>query len=142
MLLCLPDRWPDRGTGTSGNLLPSVLDDSLANAWRMIDFNKRGIRCHAELTSAEDGRYTLHCEMTERKKPLFSVDLTVDSEERARRMKETFGSRPECLSGHTGLDDRRSQVFVRLKKLGQIQQSFTCFLGKMTDDSRLSSKYC
>lgn len=81
----------------SGNLLPSVLDDSLANAWRMIDFNKRGIKCHAELNPAEDGRYTLHCEMTERKKPLFSIDLTVDSEERARRMKDTFGNRPDVI---------------------------------------------
>jgi len=81
----------------SGNLLPSVLDDSLANAWRLIDFTKRGIKCHAEINRAQDGRYLLRCEMTERGKELISLTVAEESEERALRMKNTFGSRPDVI---------------------------------------------
>ena len=94
---CVSDRGRTVAEELSGNLLPSVLDDSLANAWRMIDFNKRGIKCHAELNAREDGQQMLHCAMTERGKELFTVTVAVESEERARRMKETFSSRPDVI---------------------------------------------
>lgn len=82
----------------SGNLLPSVLDDSLANAWRLIDFGCRGIKCHAELGKRdEDGKPILTCSMTEHGKPLFTLTVAVESEERARRMKDTFGRRPDVI---------------------------------------------
>ncbi len=94
---CVSDRGRTVSEQLSGNLLPSVLDDSLANAWRLIDFNKRGIKCHAELDRREDGAPMLRCAMTEQGKELFTLAVAVESEERARRMKEVFGQRPDVV---------------------------------------------
>lgn len=94
---CVTDRGRTVSEQLSGNLLPSVLDDSLANAWRMIDFGKRGIKCHAELDRREDGTPILRCNMTEHGKELFTIAVAAESEERARRMKETFGQRPDVV---------------------------------------------
>ncbi len=94
---CVSDRGRTVAEELSGNLLPSVLDDSLANAWRMIDFNKRGIKCRSEISSREDGKTLLRCEMTEHGKELFNITLAVESEARAKRMKEIYGSRPDVV---------------------------------------------
>ena len=93
----LTDRGRTVSEQLSGNLLPSVQDDSLANAWRLIDFGKRGIKCHAELDRREDGVPLLRCTMTEHGKELFTIAVAAESEERARRMKETFGHRPDVV---------------------------------------------
>ena len=96
-LYCVSDRGRTVAQELSGDLLPSVLDDSLANAWRMIDFNRRGIKCRSEVVREEDGRYAVRCLMTERQKELFSLTMLADTEEMAKRMKETFSGRPDVV---------------------------------------------
>lgn len=96
-LYSVSDRGRTVAQELSGDLLPSVLDDSLANAWRMIDFNKRGIKCRAEIRRDEEGRSIVHCVMTERQRELFSVNMAAETEEMAVRMKDTFGRRPDVV---------------------------------------------
>lgn len=79
------------------DLLSSILDSSLARALRYLNFKKRGIvpRCTVEPT--EDGRYTVSCTFTEHRQCIFSQSLTVDTQDRALRMKENFYERPEAI---------------------------------------------
>ena len=79
------------------DLLASILDQSLARALRYLNFKKRGIvpRCTVEKT--EDGRYNVACSFMEREVCIFSQTLTVDTLDRATRMKENFYERPEAI---------------------------------------------
>ena len=79
------------------DLLPSILDQALSRALRYLNFKKRGIvpRCTVEKT--EDGRYCVSCTFTERGVCIFSQALTVDTLDRATRMKENFYQRPEAI---------------------------------------------
>ena len=79
------------------DLLSSILDQSLARALRYLDFKKRGIvpRCTVEKT--DDGRYAVSCSFMERDTCIFSQSLTVDTLDRATRMKENFYERPEAI---------------------------------------------
>lgn len=79
------------------DLLSSILDQSLARALRYLNFKKRGIvpRCTVEKT--EDDRYRVTCTFMERDACIFSQTLTVDTLDRATRMKENFYERPEAI---------------------------------------------
>jgi len=79
------------------DLLGTILDQSLARALRYLNFKKRGVvpRCTVEKT--EDGRYNVLCSFTERDVCIFSQLLTVDTLDRATRMKENFYERPEAI---------------------------------------------
>jgi len=81
----------------SGDILPSILDDSLANALRMIDFNKRGIKCASSVEKCEDDRYLFRCSMSERGREILDLRLVLDSPARAKRMKETFSGHPDVI---------------------------------------------
>lgn len=79
------------------DLLASVLDKSLAQALRYLDFKKRKIveRCTVEKT--DDGRYLVTCSFTEKGVLIFSQSLVVDTENRAERMRNNFYERPETI---------------------------------------------
>ena len=79
------------------DLLSSVLDQALARALRYLNFKKRGIvpRCTVEKT--DDGRYCVSCSFMERDVCIFSQTLTVDTLDRATRMKDNFYERPEAI---------------------------------------------
>ena len=79
------------------DLLGTILDQSLARALRYLNFKKRGIipRCAVEKT--DDGRYNVVCSFMERDVCIFSQTLTVDTLDRATRMKENFYERPEAI---------------------------------------------
>ena len=79
------------------DLLPSILDQALSRALRYLNFKKRGIVPRCTVEKNEDGTYTVHCEFTERKKCIFSQSLSVDTLDRAQRMKENFYERPEAI---------------------------------------------
>ena len=81
----------------NSDLLSSILDQSLARALRYLNFKKRGIvpKCIVEKT--EDGRYNVICSFTEKKKCIFEQTLTVDTLDRATRMKDNFYERPEAI---------------------------------------------
>ena len=79
------------------DILPSILDQSLAAALRYLDFSHREIVTQCRIEKRDDGRYDVICEITEKKQLIFSTMLTVDSENRARRMKANFNDRPEVI---------------------------------------------
>lgn len=79
------------------DILSSILDKSLSAALRYLDFQKRGIECHARTARREDGRYDFTCELVERGEVIFSTSLVVDSADRANRLKENFYDRPEVI---------------------------------------------
>ena len=79
------------------DLLPSILDQSLARALRYLNFKKRGITPSCAVEPIEDGRYRVTCLFTEREQCIFSQSLVVDTKDRADRMKENFYERPEAI---------------------------------------------
>lgn len=81
------------------DVLSSILDQSLAAAFRYLDFSRRGITVSCEVIPRKDGtgKCDVKCAMMEKKKVIFEATLTVDSENRAKRMKENFDSRPEVI---------------------------------------------
>ncbi len=81
----------------SSDILSSILDRSLAAALRYLDFSARGVSCRAEYSRREDGRYDFRCTLVEKGEPLFTTTLIVDSEDRARRLKDNFYNRPEVV---------------------------------------------
>ncbi len=83
--------------GLRSDILPSILDKALAAAMKYLDFSRRGISAECEITGAADGGYDIRCRLTEKKRTLMSVDLHVDSMNRAVRMKKVFEERPEVV---------------------------------------------
>ena len=79
------------------DLLSSILDQSLARALRYLNFKKRGIVPKCTLEKTEDGRYNVICSFTENKICIFSQTLTVDTLDRAERMKNNFYERREAI---------------------------------------------
>ena len=80
-----------------GDILSSILDQSLARALRYIDFKRSGIECRCKIEEIEGGRCEVHCTFHQNKKEVFSLKYVVDTYDRARRMKENFDERPETI---------------------------------------------
>lgn len=83
--------------GLRSDILPSILDKALAAAMKYLDFTRRGISAECDITGAAGGGYDIRCRLTEKKRTLMSVDLHVDSMNRAVRMKKVFEERPEVV---------------------------------------------
>ena len=81
----------------NSDLLSSILDQSLARALRYLNFKKRGIVPKCTIDKTEDGRYNVKCSFTEKKVCIFEQTLTVDTLDRATRMKNNFYERPEAI---------------------------------------------
>ena len=82
----------------NGDILSSILDQSLARALRYLDFKKRGIVCKCEINAIEEeNKYEVYCYFKEKGKDIFSLRYTVDTFDRARRMKDNFYERPEAI---------------------------------------------
>ena len=79
------------------DILSSILDRSLAAALRYIDFKKRGVTLKFEITQTDDKKYRIDTALVENGECIFSQMIIVDSEDRAKRMKENFYERPEAL---------------------------------------------
>ncbi len=80
------------------DLLPSILDESLATALRYLDFKKRGVKVTCRSEKNPDGTgYYIHCTVTERETTLLDVTLWVDSELRAERMMDRFRGKSESV---------------------------------------------
>jgi len=79
------------------DILTSILDRSLAAAFRYLDFKKRGIVAKCTIQKTDDDRYQVTCTFTENKILIFSQSLTVDTLDRAERMKNNFYERPEVI---------------------------------------------
>ena len=81
----------------NGDILSTILDQSLARALRYLDFKKRGITPKCEIVEAEGGRYNITCSFYENGNQIFLQTLTVDTLDRAQRMKNNFYERPEAI---------------------------------------------
>ena len=81
----------------NSDILSSILDKSLSAALRYIDFKKRGVEAKAIITKRDDGRYDIECMMLEKRELIYSTKVTVDTLQRAERMKENFYCRPEGI---------------------------------------------
>lgn len=81
----------------NGDLLSSILDQSLARALRYLDFKKRGIVCKCTVDEIDEFHYQVKCSFTENKKKIFSLTYTVDTFDRAKRMKDNFYDKPEAI---------------------------------------------
>ncbi|MBQ9802981.1 MAG: DUF4364 family protein [Clostridia bacterium] len=91
----------DNGVCVAENLasdvLSSLLDKSLAAAFRYLDFKKRGIEAKCTTEKKGEGHYLVHCTLMERGNVIFENTLAVDSADRARRMADNFRDRPEVI---------------------------------------------
>lgn len=81
----------------NGDLLSTILDQSLARALRYLNFKKRGIIPKCEISALDDGRYSISCSFVENGQIIFAQSLTVDTLNRAQRMKSNFYERPETI---------------------------------------------
>ncbi|MBQ7153594.1 MAG: DUF4364 family protein [Clostridia bacterium] len=79
------------------DILPSILDKSLADALRYLDFQRRGIVSSCTVEKLSDGRAKVVCSLTENKEIIFRTELVVDSLNRAERMKANFNEHPEVV---------------------------------------------
>ena len=78
------------------DLLPSILDESLATALRYLDFKRRGVKISCKVEKNTEGTgYYFSCHVTEKGQVLMNVSLWVDSELRAERMADRFREKPE-----------------------------------------------
>lgn len=80
-----------------GEILPSILDKSLSAALRYLDFQQRKVKVECETEALADRTYLVTLTLKEDGKILLSTKISVDSEHRARQMRETFRDRPEVV---------------------------------------------
>ena len=81
-----------------GELLPDILERSLACALRYLDFRKRGIRYDCSISQlTDDFRYRFSCEMKEKDVVIFSTVLVVDTYDRALGMQKNFYDRLDAI---------------------------------------------
>ena len=71
-----------------GNILPSVLEDSVVCAMRYLDFKHRGVKLSCRIEPCAGGGCHILCSVTERDKTVLSVTLWVEDEQTARRAIE------------------------------------------------------
>ena len=81
----------------NGDILSTILDQSLTRALRYLDFKKRGITPKCEIARLDDGRYGISCCFLENGVSIFEQSLVVDTRDRAQRMKANFYERPEAI---------------------------------------------
>ena len=81
----------------NGTLLSTILDKSLEAALRYLDFKKRGVEARCEYMQRSDRKFDLVCTLYEKKEKIFETTIIVDSEYRARQMKQHYLERPDVI---------------------------------------------
>ena len=76
-------------------LLSSLRRRSLQTATRYLSLSRRSAKVTAEVSSCEDGRYTVNCRAAARDGELASFSLTLASREMAEQIKAHFEEKPE-----------------------------------------------
>ncbi len=79
------------------DLLPSILDRSLACALRYLDFKRRGITVDCSSERLGDQTFQVSFVVREKDKILMQTSVNVDSEYRSRQMRENFRERPDVI---------------------------------------------
>ena len=80
-----------------GDILPSILEESLTCALRFLDFSRRGTKATCSITPNPDGGYDVTCALTEQSITLFSLTLWADTQARADLMEAQFRRSPENI---------------------------------------------
>jgi len=78
-----------------GDILPSILEESLTCALRFLDFTRRGVKATCRSTPNPKGGFDFTCSLVEGDVTLLSITLWVDNMTRARRMENQFRTHPE-----------------------------------------------
>ena len=79
------------------DLLPSILDRSLACALRYLDIKRRGITVDCTSERLGDQTFQVSFIVKEKDKILMQTSVNVDSEYRSRQMRENFRERPDVI---------------------------------------------
>lgn len=80
-----------------GDILSTILDKSLADALRYLDFKRRGIESHCRSEKLPDGRVRVTVQLLEKKEVIFQTELVVDTVNRAERMLDNFREHPDVI---------------------------------------------
>ncbi len=78
-----------------GDILPSILEESLACALRYLDFSRRGTKATCKITPNPAGGFDITCALTEQDVTLLSITLWADTKARAELMEAQFHRSPE-----------------------------------------------
>lgn len=91
----------DRGAlvveSLKSELLPSILDQSLACALRFLDFRRRGVKISCRIEACPTGGFHVTGRVIEKDRELMAVTLWADDRTRADRMEEEFRAHPENI---------------------------------------------
>lgn len=79
------------------DILPSILEESLACALRYLDFSRRGTKATCRIAANPSGGYDITCSLTEQDVTLLSITLWADTKARADLMEAQFRRSPENI---------------------------------------------
>ena len=79
------------------NILLSIREKSLKSAMHLLSFKKRNAAMASSVEKREDGKYTLHCEITDPGGDVLRLDLCMSSRLHAEGMKKKFDKDPESV---------------------------------------------
>ena len=79
------------------DLLPAILDKSLAGALQYLDFRRRGILVDCESQRCPDQTFDVTVTLKEKDKIILSTTINVDSEYHAVQMKKHFREYPDVI---------------------------------------------
>ena len=80
-----------------GDILPSILEESLTCALRYLDFSRRGTKATCRITPNPAGGFDVTCALTEQEITLLSITLWADTRARADLMEAQFRRSPENI---------------------------------------------
>lgn len=79
------------------DLLPSILDKSLACALRYLDLKRRHVTVDCTTQKLADQTFDVSFYLKERDKVIMTTTINVDTEYRSRQMREAFRDRPDVI---------------------------------------------
>ena len=79
------------------NILLSIREKSLKSAMHLLSFKKRQASMESSVEKRADGKFTLHCEITEPAGDVLRLDLCMSSRLHAESMKKKFDKDPESV---------------------------------------------
>jgi hypothetical protein len=101
------DGKPDLySTSDSGTFIAQQLEESIDadirersyfSAVRHLSLVKRGAELESNYTKREDGRYDVHCRVTEKKAVVYDITIVVESENEAQKIMYNFKKRSEVI---------------------------------------------
>lgn len=78
-------------------LLNMIKEKSLKSAMRLLSFKSRGSDVSCSYTEREDGRFDLHCEVSEKDNKILELGLIIESKYQLDKMLYNFNERPEVV---------------------------------------------